>query len=209
MMIERLNGRPALAAAAAGLLLVLVVGWFGFVSPQRSKVAELDVQISDTETQLAVTEAVARQGPTAQNSKDLATLRTAIPDATSMPQVLRQLTRAAAAGNIAISGITPGAPVANGVANTIPLSLTLEGSYFGIREFLRQLRTRADMKGESLRATGRLYSVESIQFTGGSDTGGRINATVAMSAYAFNTPPSSPGAASTVSDEPPTEAAGG
>ena len=44
-MIERLNGRAAVWIAAVGLLLVVLVGWFGVVSPQRSKAAELAVQI--------------------------------------------------------------------------------------------------------------------------------------------------------------------
>ena len=44
-MIERLNGRTVLGLAAAGLLLVLLVGWFGAVSPQRSKAAELGTKI--------------------------------------------------------------------------------------------------------------------------------------------------------------------
>ena len=208
-MVERLNGRPAIAVAAAGLLLIVLIGWLGFVSPQRSKADALVIKITETERQLAVTEAVARGAGLAQNAKDLAVLRTAIPDETSMPQILRQLTRAAADGNVAISGITPGAPVPSGVSNTIPLSLTIEGSYFGIREFLRHLRTRADMKGDTLRATGRLYSVDSIQFSGGSSTRGRINATVALSAYAFNTPAPSPGASTTVPTDPPAEAVGG
>jgi Tfp pilus assembly protein PilO len=211
MTMERLNGRPSIAIAAAGLLLVLLVGWFGFVSPQRSKANELAVTISATERQLAITEAVARGSGLAQSAKDLAVLRTAIPDETSMPQILRQLTRAAADSNVAINGITPGSPVASGVANTIPLSLTLEGTYFGIRVFLGHLRTRADLKGETLRASGRLYSVESIQFTGGSDTSDKIAATVTLSAYAFNTPAptATPGAATTVTTVPPAEAVGG
>jgi hypothetical protein len=209
MMIERLNGRPAIAVAAAGLLLIVLIGWFGFVSPQRSKADALAIKIAETQLQLVVTERVARNAGQAENAKELAVLRTAIPDETSMPQILRQLTRAAADGNVAIGGITPGAPVPNGIANTIPLTLTVEGSYFGIREFLRHLRTRADMKGETLRATGRLYSVDSIQFSGGSSTGGRISANLVLSAYAFNTPAPTPGASTTVPTEPPTEAVGG
>ena len=30
-MIDRLNGRASVLIAAAGLLLVVLVGWFGFV----------------------------------------------------------------------------------------------------------------------------------------------------------------------------------
>ena len=48
-MIDRLNGRTSVAIAVVGLLLVVVVGWLGFVSPQRSKAADLAAKISDSE----------------------------------------------------------------------------------------------------------------------------------------------------------------
>ena len=57
-MIEKLNGRTAVGIAAVGLLLVLLIGWFGVVSPQRSKAAELTLQIEDADTQLAVAQAL-------------------------------------------------------------------------------------------------------------------------------------------------------
>ena len=59
-MIERLNGRVAIAVAAAGLLLVALVGWFGVVSPQRSKASELDAKITESQTALALAESLNR-----------------------------------------------------------------------------------------------------------------------------------------------------
>ena len=81
MMIERLNGRAAVGLAAAGLLLVLLVGWFGVVSPQRSKAAELAAQIERRpRAQLAATQALIDGPVLRQSTAELATLRTAIPD---------------------------------------------------------------------------------------------------------------------------------
>lgn len=208
-MIERLNGRPSIAIAVAGLLLVVLVGWLGFVSPQRAKADELAVKISETETQLAVTEAIARGTQLAQSGKELAALRVAIPDETSMPQIMRQLTRAAVDGNIRITGITPSAVVSNGTADAIPMSVAVEGRYFGIREFLRHLRTHTGVEGDQIRATGRLFSVDSIQFTAASAETSMIQATINLSAFAFRTPAPTPGAATTVPGETPSEAVGG
>lgn len=208
-MIERLNGRLSIAIAAAGLLLVLLVGWFGFVTPQRSKATDLAAKITATETQLALTEAVARGSQLRQSGKELVTLRVAIPDQISMPEILRQLTRAAVDGNVRITGITPAAVVSTGVAEAVPMSITVEGRYFGIREFLRHLRTRADLKGDELRASGRLFSVDSIQFAGGTVEGGGIQATLSISAFAFRGAAPAPGAVTTVPTAPPAEAAGG
>ena len=77
-MIQRLNGRISLALAAAGLLLVVLVGWFGVVSPQRSKAAELAVHI--TRRRLSYSRPGAVRGPALQESKaELATLRARSP----------------------------------------------------------------------------------------------------------------------------------
>ncbi len=42
---------------------VALIGWFGLVSPQRSKAAELDQQIADAQTQLVVLKATTRRRP--------------------------------------------------------------------------------------------------------------------------------------------------
>ena len=208
-MIDRLNGRLSIAIAAAALLLVLLVGWYGFVSPQRSKAASLAVEISDTERQLVITEAVARSGRLEQNARVMATLRKAVPDEMGMPDILRQLTRAATNGRVRITAITPAAVVPTGVADSVPITVTIEGRYFGIREFLAQLRTRTDLQGERIRANGRLFSVESVQFTGGAADQGRVQATLVITAYAFREPVPTPGAAGAVTTDPPAEALGG
>ena len=121
-MIDRLNGRASLALAAAGLMLVLLVGWFGVVSPQRSKAAELSAQTDAAETRLQIAQDLVR-GPALQQSKaELATLRTAIPDEVRMSGILRQLSRASAKSRVRITGITPQAPVAAGAARYGPSS---------------------------------------------------------------------------------------
>jgi len=209
-MIERLNGRTSIILSAAGLLAVVLVGWFGFLSPQRQKAADLAEQIRQTELQLTATEALIRGSALEQSGKELARLRTVIPDEVSMPQIMRQLSRASAESRVRILGITPEPVVANGVADAVPISVTVEGRYFGIREFLRLLRTRAALKGEQVQATGRLFSISSIQFAGGSSENGLINATLAVNAYAFRGPAPAPGASTAGTDEDPAaEASGG
>ena len=188
-MIDRLNGRTSVAIAVVGLLLVVLVGWIGFVSPQRSKAADLAVEISDTETQLAVAQTLV-QGPQLSRSKaELATLRTAIPDELRMSQLLRQLSKAAAEGQVRILGITPQPASKVGVADVVSMSVTIEGRYFAIRQFLRLLRSRADIKANKVHASGRLFAIDAIQFNGaGSEGGSLINASLTVSAFAFSQP---------------------
>lgn len=197
-MIERLNGRAAVWIATVGLLLVVLVGWFMVVAPQRSKVAELAVQIEDAESELEVTQALIAGPVLRQSTADLATLRTAIPDELKMSQILRQLSKASGDSRVRIIGITPQPVVAVGVSNVVAMNVAIEGRYFGIRDFLRRLRTRADVgKGDKVRAAGRLFAIDSIQFAGaGAETGGGlIQATLVVTAFSFSgTVPPAPGA---------------
>lgn len=196
-MIERLNGRTCVLIAASGLVLVVLVGWLGFVSPQRSKAAALAVQIDETETQLAVTQALV-DGPILRRSTaELATLRTAIPDEVRMSQILRQLSKASGEARIRLLGITPAPVTAVGAADVVAMSLTIEGRYFAIREFLRLLRSRAEIDADStVRASGRLFAIDSIQFTGGTSEGATlIQASLTVNAFAFSRPVAVPVAA--------------
>jgi len=197
-MIERLNGRTSLLIAAAGLLLVVLVGWMGFVSPQRSKAAELAVQVDETETQLAVTQALVNGPILRRSTAELATLRTAIPDEVRMSQILRQLSTASATARVRIIGITPSPVAVAGSADVVVMTVAIEGRYFGIREFLRLLHSRAEIDAETsqVRAAGRLFAIDAIQFTGASSEGGSlIGATLTINAFAFSRPVVVPSAA--------------
>jgi hypothetical protein len=208
MMIERLNGRTAVAVATAGLLLVALVGWFGVLSPQRSKAAELSTQIDDAELRLQVAQALVEGPLLAQSKAELATLQTAIPDEVRMSGVLRQLSRASATSRVRILGITPGAPAVVGSTSVTSITVSLEGRYFAIREFLRLLRAGADLRNEKVVATGRLFGVDSIQFSGGGEGAGSIvQATLTVSAFAFQQPTAAPGTATAPSDDTVAEAA--
>ena len=209
-MIERLNGRFAIAVAAAGLLLVALVGWFGVVSPQRSKAAELSVKVDDANVQLATAQALI-DGPALMQSKaELATLKRAIPDEVEMSAILRQLSKASAASRVRVTGITPSAAVANGASSVVSISVTVEGRYFGLRNFLRLLRASADLRSDKPKASGRLFAVDSIQFNGGQATGNLVNATLSVSAFAFpkTAAPATQGTLSAPADAEVSEATG-
>ena len=188
-MIERLDGRLSVIIAAAGLLLVVLVGWLAFVSPQRSKADDLAVDITDTQAQLLATQALV-EGPLLRRSTaELATLRTAIPDEIFMSQILRQLSKASRGAHVHVLGVTP-QPVAKvGVADGVPMIVSIEGRYFAIRKFLRLLRSSADIKAQNVHASGRLFAIDSIEFTGDTGkAGGTIQATLSVTAFAFSGP---------------------
>ena len=198
-VIDRLDGRTSVMIAAAGLLLVVLVGWFGFVSPQRSKANDLAAEIADTQSQLETTQALVDGPLLSRSSAELATLRKAIPDDIRMSQILRQLSNTSRNARVRILGITPQPVTAVGVAEGVPLTVSIEGRYFGIRDFLRRLRSHADVKAGKVDARGRLFAIDSIAFAGGNrEAGGLIQAPLTMSAFAFSSPAAVP---STTPDE--------
>lgn len=220
-MIERLDGRAAVAIAAVGLLVIVLVGWFGLVSPQRSKAADLAVKIDDTETQLEVTQALIDGPVLGESTRLLTTLRKAIPDEMQMSEIVRQLSAASAATRVRILSITPAAVVPTGGTDVVAMTVGVQGRYFALRDFLRSLRSRAELDGEQVRVVGRLFGVDSIGFTGRSASDGPatadttpdalIQATMAITAFSFGgagTPPTGTSAAvsSGATGEPTAEA---
>ena len=127
-----------------------------------------------------------------------------------MSGILRQLSRASAKSRVHITGITPQAPVAAGAADVVLLNVTVEGRYFGIREFLRLLRAGADVHGDAVKASGRLFGVDSIQFAKGGAESSAVNATLTVTAFSFRNAvaaPGTPGALSAPTDTAVAEAA--
>jgi hypothetical protein len=186
-MIDRINGRLALLLAIAGLLILLLAGWFVFVSPQRSKAAALDTQIGDTSVKLASTKAFLRSPAAHQSVADLRRLGVAIPDDVKMSEILRQLAWASRVSGVSITSITPSAPVASNGAQALPIALGVTGHYFRIGKFMHLLRTRAEVKDGKVHASGRLYGIDNIAFSSGDK--GLITATLALDAFVYGTTP--------------------
>lgn len=196
-MIDRMSGRVALLLVTVALLLVLLLGWFVLISPQRSKASKLDSQVGETNIQLdAVTSLL--QGPVGRESlAELKVAKIAVPDDPKMSQILRQLSAAASTAGVSLDSITPQPLVPLSGAEVVPMMLSVTGHYFAIQRFLRVLRTEAALRGNKLHATGRLYSVDSIQFTGtaapatatGQSSGGStglIQAALAVNAFVYD-----------------------
>jgi Pilus assembly protein, PilO len=193
MNISNLSGRLAALVAAAVVLAVLILGWFVLVSPQRSKISTLDSQIDQTNTQIATTQAYVSNPATKKAIAQLPRFKAMVPDNPRMSRVIRQLAAAASSAQVQLDGITPGPQAANGSAQAVPITLTVEGHYGRLSKFLHLLRAQARVDGTQVIGRGRLYSVSAIQFTsgasssstGGAATGGNggITATITLNAF--------------------------
>jgi Tfp pilus assembly protein PilN len=196
-MIDRINGRLALMLAIPGLLILVLVGWFVFVSPQSSKAAALDTQIGDANVQLATTQSFMQSPASQQSVADLRRLRRAIPDDVEMSEILRQLAWASRASGVRIESITPSQPVPSTGAQAVPIALSLKGRYFRLAKFMHLLRLEAGVKDGKAHASGRLYGIDNISLSTG-DKGGLIMATVALNAFVYgSTTTPAPGSTTT------------
>jgi Tfp pilus assembly protein PilN len=205
-VIDRINGRLALLLAIAALLVLVLVGWFMLVSPQRSTAAALDTQIDDADIQLSETQALLRSPAAHQSVKDLRRLGVALPDDVEMSEILRQLSWASRVSGVRIESITPAGPVASsGGAQAVPITLSVKGRYFRLAKFMHLLRIQAGVKDGKVHASGRLYAIDNVSFAK-SDKGGLITATLALNAFMNGSAPApapAPGSTTTATTTAP------
>ncbi len=208
MKRPRLSSR-ALAGAAVGIVLVYaLVGWFVLVSPKRSHAADLENQISAAETQLGQARAAIRPGTTPARIEvaDLFRLSKAMPAATDMPGILLELSRVASDTGIDFESIAPQEAKPAGTYQVLEISLVFDGNYYELSDFLFRLRNLVGVRNGKLDATGRLFTVDRLDFTESPNKFPNIQAALTVSAFVYGTAPVVGGAPSTAAPSTATTA---
>ena len=212
-MKDKLTPKVVAALAAVAVAAVALIGWFGLVSPQRSKAADLDQQIAETQTQLVVLQATSPGSKQAGASARV--LTRAMPESVAMPGVLRQLLRAATRADVRLDAVTPQAATTLAGYDALPMDVVVTGRYFAIQRFLHQLRTQTRVAGDRVRSSGRLFSVDTLNLAPGEAQLPQLTATVHMNAFRYSgspaaaTPVATPEAATDTSTSSTADAAGG
>jgi len=147
--------------AGVGVLAVFGAGWFLLVSPQRAHAADLRAQAT---TQQQANSTLQSQVSQLQQQKNglpaqqrlLDQIATKVPNSPALPVLIRQLTSAARGAGVELVSLAPTTPtpvvattttaVAPGAAaagpaplNQIPLTIQVEGSYFNVESFFREV----------------------------------------------------------------------
>ena len=196
---------PLTPVLAVALAIVVAVGWFALVGPKRAKSGEIDAQIADYQAKI-----VAAQKPKTPagtpvveiNVADLFRLAKAMPDQEDMPGVLLELDAVAKSAGVKFVSITPGTQVSTGVFYSTPITLAFEGNYYDLTDFLFRLRNLVTVREGELDASGRLYTLDMLQFSEAEEGFPAISATLTVSAYTYGAPlpaaaPTGTGATST------------
>ena len=186
------------ATASIGVgfaLVVALAGWFLLVSPQRSRSAQLDEEITAVEAQITLARAASVKAEDVQPIKvaDLFRLTKAMPNDIDMSGVLLELNRIATETGIGFESIAPGATTTVGQFRVQPTELVFAGNFYTLSDFLFRLRTLVNVQRGKLNATGRLFSVENLTFTEGAGGFPTIKAVLTVSAYLYGAGPT-PGA---------------
>jgi hypothetical protein len=206
--MKKLPTPAKFALLGAAVVLLLVVGWFGLIAPQRSEASKLQTEIEGVRSEITLAQSAGRapnQAP-AIRVADLFNLARAMPSSVDIPGVLLQLSHVAKETGVSFQAITPHDPLSLGTYQQIGIDLVFEGRFYDLSDFLYRLRNLVAVHGGALNATGRLFAVNSISFDQGTLSFPQVKATLAVSAFVFGdgtTPPVPSGA--TASTAPASE----
>jgi type IV pilus assembly protein PilO len=183
----KLKPEALLAVVVGGVVVAGLLGWFVLVRPQGAKVKHLQAQQHEVQQQLDARRqrtADARGAPTVRVA-DVYRLAKAMPDKVDMPDLVLELSQLARDSGIGFDSITPATAASLTGYQVVPITVTFNGNFFNLSDFLYRLRTLVDVHNAQLDATGRLFSVDTISFTEGSSGFPSIKASLVIDAFIY------------------------
>jgi Tfp pilus assembly protein PilO len=204
---------PIWPVIGVGILLVAVVAYMVMIRPKRSEASHLDEQIAELQVKVSAARLASRpQKPdTAIKVADVFAVSKAMPDTDDMPGIILDLNSVAEATGIKFVSIQPSAPTPKTGYSAIGISLTFEGNYFDLTDFLFRLRNLVTVRDGRLASTGRLFTLDTLSMKEGKSGFPDINAGLTVSAYVYGSsdPSAVPAAPTTPPEAPPADASGG
>jgi hypothetical protein len=184
---RRVDNRTLGVIVAVLVLVYAAGGYFLVVSPKKGEAARIDDEIAATQVELASARAaVAVQDDTQPIAvADIFRLATAMPSNPDMPGILLELSRIAEETGIRFKSITPGTAMPVGAYYTAPIDVAFDGTFYALSDLLFRLRTLVTVRRGELHATGRLFSVDSVDFSESDESFPTLAATIKLSAYVY------------------------
>lgn len=197
---------PTTASVLVGLVAaaVLAGGVFLVVLPQRSQAAELDREVVALNAEIETKRAESLRKPQAPiRVADLFKLVQAMPDNPDMPGILLELNQTARDSGITFDSIAPQAPVSAGDRVIFPIAVEFTGSFYRLTDLVYRLRNLVAVRRGKLDARGRLFSIDSVDFSQAADGFPSVSAKLTVNAFVYGT--NVPGAAQAAPVPTPTE----
>jgi type IV pilus assembly protein PilO len=183
-----------IAIVVGAALLFGVAAWFLLVHPQSGKVGNLKAQAADVQAKIDAYNqqvAAARSRPKIEVA-DVYRLAKAMPDKTDMPDVLLELSGLARDTGISFETIAPQPAVGIGSYSVVPISVTFNGNFYDLADFLYRLRSLVTVNAGRLDATGRLFEVDTLTFNQGPAKFPQIQANLVIDAFVYAAAPAAP-----------------
>jgi Tfp pilus assembly protein PilO len=207
---------PIWSVIGLGVVILAAVAYMVVIRPKRAEAGRLDEQIA--EMQMKVTSARLASRPQQQATTikvaDVFEVSKAMPDTDDMPGIILDLNSVAEATGIKFMSIQPSAPTPKTGYAAIQITLTFEGNYFDLTDFLFRLRNLVTVRDGRLSSSGRLFTLDSLSMKEGKLGFPSINAGLTVSAYVYGAPAAPgavppPAAAPTEAPPPPVDASAG
>jgi Tfp pilus assembly protein PilO len=178
---------PIAPVIGLALVIVAVVAYMILIRPVRADSGKLDAQIADLETKISAARLAARpsSGPKIRVA-DTFELTKAMPDMTDMAGILLELNAVAEATGIRFQKIEPGTAAPKTGYSAIPISLTFEGNYYDLSDFLFRLRNLVSVRDGKLSASGRLFILKSLDMHQAPTGFPNIDAVITVSAFTYD-----------------------
>jgi type IV pilus assembly protein PilO len=171
----------------AGVLVVGLAAWLLIVQPQSGKAGSLDRQARLAQEKIdAYRQQVtaARSAPKIEVA-DVHRLAKAMPTSADRQGAVLELNRLARDAGIRVDSISPHAVAAVGDYSVLPVSVTFDGDYYNLADFLYRLRSLVAVRAGRLDASGRLFSVDRLTFYETEKKFPHIHATLAIDAFVY------------------------
>jgi len=189
--LSSLSPRAHVAVAAGVVLVYALVLWFVVVAPKRSAAESARTQAAAAELRLADARTSAGR-PTASGIpvSELLSLAKTMPSSGDQTGLVLELDLLARASGVTITSISPQEPVVgSGGATAIPVTVEIGGTYRGVTRFLRHTRDLVVTRRGRLHATGRLFTVESVDIAESKSEGfPLLDAIVTLDSYVYDGP---------------------
>jgi type IV pilus assembly protein PilO len=193
----KLSQNAQIGLVVAGILVFGLAAWFFLVHPQSGKVGNLKRQAQDVQGKIDAYHqqvAAVRSAPKIEVA-DVYRLAKAMPTKTDMPDVVLELSQLARDTGISFDSISPQPVAAVGSYSVLPISVTFNGNFYNLADFLYRLRSLVTVHAGRLDATGRLFSVDTLAFNESQKKFPQIQATLVIDAFVYSSAPASAPAA--------------
>jgi Tfp pilus assembly protein PilO len=193
MKTGAMSKKATIALIVVGDVLLLAVGWFFLIAPQRTTAASIARSTSAVEAQLfqAKRPGGAHVEPKAIQQPEIATanlysLAKAMPSDVDMPDLLLEVDQVARSAGVTLSTFSPAAPAAapDGTYSTVPITLMFSGDFYSLTDLLYRLRSLVSVRGGALQTAGRLFAVNSVGLNP-AGTGRQLTASVVVDAFVY------------------------